>query len=246
MTLPMPPAPAGWPPPNWRPPGPVVDPKELRPARWWYWIVGALGLVGAVGGAITLVQGLASFLQFADVEELTVGESARIELDPTEPMTIYALERTDGTVPLINCAGFPVSEGSIDLNASDLDSYVFNGRGSWRSMYDIEVTEAAPYRLECDAMVVPEPGDRVGLARTGMPTAAIGWFGVAALFGFVGLGGSIVIGLVVGIRRSNHRRRLLAERRPPTPRWPPPGWSPPFEPVRPPTPPSPTDFVPPG
>ncbi len=228
----------------------MVSPGELRPARWWYWIAGALGLLGAIGGVVTGLQGLGNIFRFSDVDELAVGESARVDLGPEQPVSIYALERLDGTVPVIRCVGVPVAAGSIDLVPPDLDTYVFNGSGSWRSMYDIDVSEAAPYRLECDALGGLEPGDRLGLAPTGSPRAAIGQFGRSALFGLFGLGAAIVVCLVVAIGRSNHKRRLLAQRRPPPP--PPPVWyAPPTYPVppppsSPPPPRPPSDFVPPG
>lgn len=263
--FPTPPGPFG-PPPVAGYAQPVVSRRELRPGRWWYWVAAVLGLAGAVAAAVSFFQGITQVIQFGPIDRFEIGEEATFEIDPDDPHAVYALERDDLSIPFVDCSAFAEDGGSVDLVAPRYEGYITNGDGSWVSIYDIEVSGRGRYTFECDGFPGFRPGDAIGLGPQIDPAAFASRVGLAGLFALVGLGGALVIGLIVSIRRSGHKRRLTVERQPPAPPMPPgwapwgpwagwytppgypppagPGSPPPPGPVPPPSPPP--DFAPPG
>jgi hypothetical protein len=211
-------------------PAPKIDPKRLRPSRFWYWVAGAI----AVGGVL-----LAGFLFFSilrplfdDVERFSTARPATVKLDAGDERTIYA--QTDGSP-------FPGAR-FVDVSPSDLDCIVVGGPSGRQAevsradgftytrnedRYQAKLEFKAPsdgtYVVRCRARGAAAPvalavGPHFG--TVGFVARLLGFF--AALFGGPLLGGLLAGG--VALLRHRSKKRLQEEERG---SWPPPGGSPP-------------------
>jgi hypothetical protein len=203
---------------------PVVDGRDLRPTRGWYVVGGALAFVGLAGAAVLVGVGFGSLLGDTDVTPFSIGEPTVFTVDPDEPRQVYVSERINGDIAEIDCTAEAVDEGSVTLDRPSFESYVFDGDDAWVGVYDVEVTRAGDYSFDCDVLGVRRATDQVAL---GPRIGIAGFFGAllgGALSALVGLGLGATIVIVVAVRRSRHRRRLLAEWQYPPTRpgsWPP-------------------------
>ena len=222
MALPPPPPSAGHPaagaPAAGARPGrrAVVAPGEVRPARWWYWIAGALVLGGTVLGLLLGARAVVGLFRLQELEEFVSGESFDVALDPDEPKSVYVHQPDENTPPAVACSGDAPPGAAIELIRTELETAVFHGTELWVEEYEVEVSSAGGYTIECRAL--DTLGElRLGLGPRSDPLGSLNRFSLAGLLGTAATGAGVVLGLVVGLKRSRHRRRLLAERSLPAP-----------------------------
>jgi hypothetical protein len=194
---------------------PPVDPRALRPSRAWYvvaMVIVVIGVVVGVGlfglGILSVVRGLPKV-----TAEFEAGSPTTVHLTADRKWAIYvdrqglARQRVDGV-----CTGTARGDGSIDVRPTSTSFEFSTGRRHWQSLYTIDVTRDGDYELTCRPSdpAIEQAHYAVGDAPN--IGGIVGWVfgGIAALIGVPCLalvvGG--VIALVVGLRRSSHKKRL--------------------------------------
>jgi hypothetical protein len=191
-----------------RPPPPYVDPAVLRPRRLWYWVAGAVGVIGLVPAIVLFVGLIDSLLEtptaLPDSGELT------ISLEAGDERTIYQQVRDSsgrietGAAPA--CAVTRVGGGPVEL--SDAQLTLDQGDDRYEALFDFAAPERGDYQLRCrdgtqTSLSTPLAiGEKIGI--TGRVFAF-----VAAFLGGFGL--ALGIAIVTVIRRDSHKRRLQHE-----------------------------------
>lgn len=204
---------------------PQIDPRELRPGRGWFVAAGAIALIFILIGAGGLVWGLVTAVGEVKMgQRFGMGETVTVRMLPDPATAIFARAGASGLRPDADCtvtsaAGRPVPVAP----PSGTFTATINGV-TWHEIYVVKVTEPGDYRVTCQST------ESQGFATGKAPE--LGRFlgglagGIAALFvlSFVGMAIGAIIAIVTGVKRGNHRKRLLAERygSPRQPGWPPP------------------------
>lgn len=176
------------------------------PSRTWYWVGGAVALVGIVATIVWVVTGIRAFTrQVDDFQRLDVGDEAPVTFDEPGGYTIYYeapdadLDNTDVNVTM---RGPGVNRGSIDEYDGEL-TYTVDGREG-RAVLTVHIDEAGTFRVRATS-----PGDDVGQIAIGRSLApqlvrtVVG----GILLGLYTVGGAAGIILVTALRRRDARRR---------------------------------------
>ncbi|GAB3410667.1 hypothetical protein [Flindersiella endophytica] len=181
---------------------PPVDSSELRPKRMWFLVAAGIALAGIVAGVAMLVYGIGGIAQPMD-KTFDEGETVTARLD--QNTAIYLA--TDETVIRTNCTATSADGKPVQV---DPPGYAFtktaDGR-DWRLIGTVRITTPGDYDLAC----TESPGP---YALADEPDVSRFVIGLVALFVVSGLGILVggIIAIVVGVKRSNHRRRLTDER----------------------------------
>lgn len=190
---------------------PPVDPKAIKPGRFWYWIAGIIAVAGIGAGVTVFVLGISSVAgALPEMDEtFEPGESARVELSRDREYAIY-VDYAGETAPDAQCSATGPGTASVD-EPTNTSFTAGDGRRTWHLLYDLTVSKDGEYTVEC---VATNAGDfAVGDA------VDVGGF-VGGIFGSIGglLGipcFSIVVGgvivLVVALRRSANKKALPRE-----------------------------------
>jgi hypothetical protein len=203
-----------YPPQAYYQPPPRIDPKQLKPSRTWYW----LGAIPAVVGTIVAIVFAVQFVDRLDphIDNFRSNHTAVVHLNSGD-RAIYVQTRRRGTplrVPAgdLRCnvsfirtiGGDPQPVAVHHTSGSTLDL----NDDSYAAEYKFHAPHDGPYRVICEG---PE-GMRLAIG----PHLSFGLFAplVAAIGAFL-LGGllTVVMEVVTGVRRSNHKQRLQREAR---------------------------------
>lgn len=205
---PPPGATAAPPPAPLRPPPPYIDPSVLRPRRLWYWVAGAVGVIGLVPAIVVFIGLIDSLLEtpaaLPDAGELTISLEAGDERTVYEQVRDSSGRIETGAAPA--CAVTRVGAGPVPL--SDANLTLRQGDDHYRALFDFEAPETGDYRVSCGGRAPSGGtgplaiGDKIGI--TGRVLVFI-----AAFLGGFGLG--LGIAIVTVIRRDSHKRRLQHE-----------------------------------
>ncbi len=184
-----------------------VDPRELRPRRFWYLVALGIALLGVVAGVGIFAAGMFSIVRgLPDLHQrFGPGERVTVKLSAGEHRTIYAA--TAGSSA--RCRAVNAAPG-VDVTRSPY-SFEFTSNGStWYALYEVRATRAGRYTLECRnagrAYALGEPPElgRFFVSLFGGIVAFI----VLPMLGVI-VGG--VIALVVYLRRNSDRKRIQAQ-----------------------------------
>ncbi|MFA3872398.1 hypothetical protein ABS735_01650 [Streptomyces sp. MMCC 100] len=177
--------------------------KELRPGRHWYLTAAAIAVVLTVLGLVIGVYRFSNVLDAVDTDhQFANGDTVTLRLDPENEQTIWA--KYPGVSPGPECDITGPDSPSLTDPAAD----VFTTRDeTWTPVATTDVTRAGDYTVTCSSQALSRyalgaPGGLVALAADLIP---------AILLPILGVTTAIVITLVTAIRRSAHRKRLLAE-----------------------------------
>jgi hypothetical protein len=230
------------------PPPPAYGDNQIRPALWWFFVAGGLAVVGIVGGIALLVSGVVRWSNTVeDFDRVSVPGTGEVQIDETGGYSIYHEYERDTSFrfyppdPDVTVTDPSGEEVVLDWYSGSVTYAVSGYEGEGLFTFDAEETGTYTVTTEGDSESVVAVGRGVGRGLAA-PIVA----GVAV--GFIGVVGGIVMAIVVGVKRSGHRRRLRAiwnpPPGPPPGAWGPapgaPGWGPqppPGQPVPPPPPP---------
>jgi hypothetical protein len=168
----------------------------------WFLVAAGIALVGIVAGVLMLVYGLGG-IAAPMTKTFDEGETVTARLDQDTAIYLSGNE----SVYRATCTATSADGKPAPLEAP---GYTFTKSADdrqWRLIRTIRVTTPGDYRIAC----TESPGP---YAIANEPDVSRFVVGIASLFMLSGL--TIVIGgimaIVVGVKRSNHRRRLTDER----------------------------------
>lgn len=188
---------------------PWVDPRQLRPRRFWYGVGAALLLIGFAGGALGFGMSLWRVLALPEFTvHFSSGETATVEVDrvgePSRAWLVYA----DEPISAIGADCTVEGEGAHSQLDFAHSHEVESGGQYWGLVGRIQVEEPGRYEITCDSErevdYAVAYGDSVGGFAQGVALV----FAAAGLPVLVGAAGGVVVLVVTGVRRSRHRRRL--------------------------------------
>ncbi|OLZ66996.1 serine/arginine repetitive matrix protein 2 [Streptomyces sp. IMTB 2501] len=194
-------------------PLPGIPAKDLRPRRIWYLVAALLGLVLAGAGIAFIVATVNHTVHSIDTaRSFSSGDSQTFSFVQGKTKAIYVSQSGKGHV---NCRIPEMPSGA--MTQPDSTFQITLGSRTWERVFEVKPGSSGDYTLTCTSELPAEfaLGDKPEVGATiGSIAAAVGCF-IAA---FVGAATIIVI---TAVRRSRHRRRLLAMWAP-APQWGPP------------------------
>jgi hypothetical protein len=219
---PPPPPPGGSPAPAQqplRPPPPYISPSRLRPGQAWYWVAGAVGVLGVAASVVLFVSFFSSLVDdlTGALTQLRAPGQVTIELEPGAERTIYRQERENGA-PIPNAAGRDpacsvtlVGGGRVELGDNEFGWTLKRNGDRYEALYDFRVAEGGSYRVACNtkddnlAAIPLAIGETIGL----WDLIKKGGGALALFFGAIVIAAAIAI--VTAVTRDSHKRRLQHE-----------------------------------
>ncbi|WP_407837513.1 hypothetical protein ACE1OC_15420 [Streptomyces sp. DSM 116496] len=187
-------------------PPPQIPANALRPGRHWYATAGAIAValiaIGAVIGALRFnhaIDAVDTGQQFAN------GDVVTLRLEPGSGKTIWIRDEEFGPSDAPKCS--ITGPGDPALTDPGVDVFLTRDE-TWNPLYALDVPRAGDYQVTCSspASSTYAVGDSGGLF------ALAGWLVLAIALPVLGITIGAVIVLVTALRRSRHRKQLLAER----------------------------------
>jgi hypothetical protein len=186
-------------------PPPRIPANELRPRRHWY------ATAAAIAAALTVLAVAIGVRQFHDVvdavdtdHQFANGDTIILRLDPDDPKAIWLKDPGPWYGSECDITG----PGDPGLTDPGIDFFLTYDE-TWNPFYNIDVSQAGEYAITCTS---DEPG-RYAIGDPGGFFAFAGWVILAILLAGFGVIVCAVIVIVTAVRRSAHRKRLLAARR---------------------------------
>jgi hypothetical protein len=185
-------------------PPPQTTANELRPGRHWYVTAAAIAVVLIVLGVAIGVYRFDNAIDAVDTDnQFANGDTVTLRLEPESEKTIWVKYPGRSPGPECDITG-PGSPGLTDPGPD-----VFLTRDeTWMPLYTIDVPRAGDYAVTCSSQAL----SRYAIGGSGGMVAFAGGLILAVSLPILGITICAVIVLVTAIRRSGHRKRLLAER----------------------------------
>lgn len=194
---------------------PRIDPRQLRPARKWYVVAGMVAVLGILAGGGLGAVGMTSVMRDLPnlVAEFDAGEPARVSLTGSREWAVYAATDAGQTIggARAECIVTGPDGREAPVRSAPYAFTFSRGDHSWVAVGEFSSATAGNYQVSCadtSSRNHYAVGERPEVQ--GFVTGIVG--SLAALIGLpcVALFAGGVIGLVVAVRRSSHRTRLLA------------------------------------
>ncbi len=182
------------------------------PSRAWYWVGGAVGLVGIVATVLWVAGGVRGFTgQVDDFQRVDVGDEAPVTIDEPGGYTIYyegpGAEAGEPDVD-VTIRGPGITQASLDEYDGTL-TYTVGGREG-RAVLTVDIDQPGAFVLSATSM---EEEGQVAIGPSLAPRLVRTIVG-AILLGLYTLGATAGVVLLTALRRRDARRR----RPDPTPR----------------------------
>jgi hypothetical protein len=194
--------------PQWQPP-PPIDPKRLRPSRLWYWLAAIPAIVGALIGVVLLI----AFVEQLDpdIDNFRANEAAAVDLKSGD-RAIYIQTRDNNRTLFIppgelRCQVAFIGSDSLPLKVESAGSSTLDsGSDSYASEFKFHAPHDGPYSVRCDgpADLRLAIGPHLSFGLFGPLLAAIAAFGLGVIL-------AVVVAVVTGVKRSNHKQQLQRE-----------------------------------
>lgn len=198
--------------------------EELRPRRWWYGVAVAAAVLGLAAGVASGVLAAAAAVQVSDgageleprLTPLPVGVPATVELDSQGDWAVYI---EAGATARVSCGG-----DGLTVSAAPAEVTTVQGGTTWRQAQLVRAREPGRHQLTCTSIdrtadlafgqALDASGRTAAAERTRaqIVRAALGVLGAIVSTSLGVLAGGL-LAVAVWLRRNNHRKRLLAERR---------------------------------
>ena len=193
--------------PYWTPPR--IDPGQLKPSRLWYWL-SPIPLVIGAGIAIVLLVGVIQ--QFnTDLHRFRTPGSVVVKLDKNDERGIYLQTRgapgaRSASSALVSCSVRSSLTGPVTLKDASGFTLTLNS-DEYEEQYRFVAPTEGEFTVTCrnPAGIPMAVGPHVAVRRFLGPVV-----GMIAAF-LLGLIATVVIAVVTGVRRSNHKQRLQRE-----------------------------------
>lgn len=187
---------------------PPVDPKAIKPGRFWY-VIAAIIIVAGIGGGITVFAfGVSSVAgSVPEFDKLIATDTpTAVGLTKDRDWALY-VEYPGDEAPAVTCTAESL-DGEATLSSGNTTFTFSSGGQTWHLAYEVSVDTTGDYTFTCGSD--PKAGSfAVGEA------VDVGGF-VGGIFGTIGgligipcfslvVGGVII--LVVALRRGSSRKR---------------------------------------
>lgn len=180
-----------------------MSPGDEGPRRIWYWVGGAVALVGIVATVVWIVTGVGGISdQVDDFQRVPVGGEETITLGETGGYTIYYENGDPGDVDVnVNVIGPGIGSGSLGDYDGTL-TYTAGGR-SGRAVLTLRVDQPGTFTVRATA---PDEEGQIAIGRSVGPRLVRTVVG-GVLIGLYGVAGATGIVLLTALRRRDARRR---------------------------------------
>ena len=184
-----------------------MTPDDRGPSRVWYWVGGAVALVGVTGAVLWFVLGLLSIShEIKGFQRVPVdGEPRPVTLLRTGSYTAYYEPRIGSvseSAPAVEAEVVGPDGQPVTLSPYDGDLTYDMGGHHGRAVFTFRIDDPGPYELRASSSVAGELALGRGVGKR-LVTSIAGGF----LIGFVTIVVAAPIVIVTAIRRSSARRR---------------------------------------
>ena len=184
------------------------------PSRAWYWLGGAMVVLGLGLAALLAATGIFRFFDRIDeFQRVRVGEEGTVVFERAGGYTVYYERRYSSESigdPDFDVTLTPV-EGGEPVRFSEYGSsvtYDVGGRHG-RAIYSFRIDEPGRYLLRVDAPSGRDPAPREGVAvGRGLGRGLVARLISAAFIGFWGFAGGAAVIIVTALKRHAARARL--------------------------------------
>ena len=175
------------------------------PSRAWYWVGGAVAVVGIVATVVWVVAGVRAFTRQVDgFQRIDVGDEAPVTFDEPGGYTIYyegpGADVADPDVD-VTIRGPGISGGSLDEYDGTL-TYTVGGREG-RAVLTVEIEEPGTFLVAATSF---DEDGQIAIGRSLGPRLVKTIVG-GLILGVYTLGGTAGIVLLTALRRRDARRR---------------------------------------
>ncbi|MEU7524744.1 hypothetical protein AB0A74_03340 [Saccharothrix sp. NPDC042600] len=184
---------------------PRIPANELRPGRHWYAAAAATAVVSIVLAVVIGVYRFNDVVDAVDTDHpFSSGDTVTLQLGPESDKAIWV--KYQEFVEPQGCSITGPGNPSLGDPGSD---FVFTYDHTWNQLYTIDVQQEGTYEVVCPARVSSDYaiGESEGFITF------MGWLTLAGALAVFGIGICVITVAVTALRRSNHRKRLLAEQR---------------------------------
>lgn len=179
------------------------------PSRAWYWVGGAVGLVGVIATVLWIVGGIRGIDRQVDgFQRVDVDDDAPVTIDEPGGYTVYYegpdADREDPDIR-VTIRGPGIDDDSLDEYDGSL-TYAIGGREG-RAVLTVRIDEPGTFRLGSTSRFDEE--GQIALGRSLAPRLVRTVVG-GVLLGLYTVGGTTGIVLLTALRRRDARRRGAA------------------------------------
>ncbi|MGP3688920.1 hypothetical protein ACTVZO_30190 [Streptomyces sp. IBSNAI002] len=184
---------------------PRIPANDLRPGRHWYAAAASIAVVLIALGAVIGVYRFHKVIDAVDTgRHFADGDTVTLRLEPGSGRAIWIKDQEFGPTASPECA--VTGPGGPRLTEPGVDVFLTRAE-TWNPIYVIDVPRAGDYEVTCSS----QAPSTYAIGDSGGLFALMGWLALAVALPVLGLGISAAIVLVTAVRRSRHRKRLLAE-----------------------------------
>ncbi|MDG9703295.1 hypothetical protein [Streptomyces sp. DH37] len=185
---------------------PQTPANDFRPGRHWYAIAASIAVVLIVLGAVIGVYRFYDVIDAVDTDHhFANGDTVALRLDPESEKAIWIRDREFGPSAAPECS--ITGPGDPGLTDPGIDVFLTRDE-TWNPLHTIDVPRAGVYEVTCSSHGL----SKYAIGDSGGILAFAGWLVLAIALPTFGIGICAVLVLVTAVRRSRHRRRLIAER----------------------------------
>jgi hypothetical protein len=188
-------------------PPPQISTNELRPGRHWYATAPAIAVVLIVLGVVIGAYRFNNMIDAVDTDRhFANGDTVTLRLKPEAEKTIWIRDQPEWE-PSARAKCSITGPGDPSLTDPGIDVFLSRD-ATWNPLYSIDVTRAGDYKVTCSS----HADSRYAIGDAGGILTFGGWLVLAIALPVLGISICAALVLVTAIRRSRHRKRLLAER----------------------------------
>ncbi|MFJ9939230.1 hypothetical protein [Streptomyces erythrochromogenes] len=189
-------------------PLPQIPANELRPSRRWYVAAGAIAVVLILMAVVIGVLRFNSATEAVDTgHPFANGKTVTLRLDPGSEKSIWIRDEEFGPIASPKCS--ITGPGDPRLTGPGVDVFLARHE-TWNPLHAIEVSRAGDFEVTCSS----HAESQYAIGDAGGFFALAGWLALAIALAVLGVILCAVIVLVTAVRRTRHRKRLLADRHP--------------------------------
>ncbi|MFD7862461.1 hypothetical protein [Streptomyces sp. NPDC059783] len=182
---------------------PRIPANHLRPARFWYAVAAVIAVALTAVGAVIGASWLTGTMNAVDTDHaFTNGRTVSLRLDPDHDKSIWIKDGSPGGEQKCSITG----PGDPSLGKPGIDAFVTSD-ATWNPLFAITVRQTGTYEVTCSS----DGYSHYAIGASGAITASTGELALALTLPVLGISIGAAVVIIVAVRRSTARKRLLAE-----------------------------------